>query len=419
MAFPSRLGRQSALRATATTQRLVRSAHWLLLALLLVSSPAYAQSWSAARARPALYQIIAIDRTGELAWPYGLEDVAGDGLAAQLEDEASVDLRTVYADANEERLFLRAYVVSTRAPTVRLNAFFFLDVDGDTRTGGRATGEPFVPQLGADPSEGGYERALAVRGDGTVLGAWGFDQATRAWSALDLTPDALRGEAGVARDPLQLGVLDHGYAQVSAAHALSGLNATCGGRIFVRLRHEEGMRSLSDETRDEVACRAPLDAYGDPNVVRAFRCTSDAQCPNGGRCRDDVCLWAYDCGGDGDCRVGERCTQGRCVPGADVSCTSDAQCDGLVCEAGRCVACAEGGPESCAGGDACSPSGRCVDTRDFVPTGSDRVQGGAFHCAAEPSAGGLFALLPSLAALLWQRRRSAGRAARRDGGARC
>jgi hypothetical protein len=419
MAFPPWLGRHVALRAASSTRRRVRGATHALVwsfALLLSSGPVAAQSWSATRARPALHQIIAIDRTGELSWPYGLEDVAGDGLAAQLEDEASVDLRTVYADATAERLFVRAYVVSARAPTERLTAFFFFDSDGDARTGGKASGEPFLPRLASDPSDGGYERALAVRGDGMALNAWGFDETTRNWNALSLAPDALRGEAGTARDPLQLGVFDHGYVQASALHALTGLNATCGGRIFVRLRHEEGMRSLSDETRDEVACRAPLDAYGDPNVVRAFRCTNDAQCPNGGRCRDDVCLWAYDCSADVDCRGGERCNQGRCVGVVDAGCTSDAACDGLVCEAGRCVACAEGGPESCAGGSACSPNGRCVDTDDFVPTGSDRVQGGAFHCAAEPTAAGAIALLPAGLALLLLRRR---RIAQRRGGPRC
>lgn len=416
MSLPSWLGRNDApcIVPTRRTALLMRAA--LCAWLVCPAGSATAQSWSTALDRPAPHHVIAIDRTGELTWPYGQEDVARDGLATLLDDEANVDLRTVYADATLEQLFVRAYVVSPRAPSGSLTAYFFLDVDGNANSGGAAQSEVFAPKLAADPSDGGYERVFAVRGDGMVVGAWGWVSVAKAWGPLDIT-DALRGEVGSARDPVRLGGLDRGYVQLSVAHAASGLTATCGGRIFVRLRHEEGMRSLSDDSRDDVACRAPLDIYGDPAIVRAYRCRNDSECPFGGRCRDDVCLFAYECSGDGECRAGERCSDARCVRVVDADCTSDAACDGLVCEAGRCVACVESGSASCERGRYCSPNGSCVETDYFVPLGSDRVQGGAFHCAAGSSAPSAAALLPALVALWLQRRRHKGK--RSVGGPRC
>ena len=61
----------------------------LLVALTAASSRAAAQSWSNARPRPALFQIVAIDRTGELGFPYEREDIAGDGLGTFAADEAA------------------------------------------------------------------------------------------------------------------------------------------------------------------------------------------------------------------------------------------------------------------------------------------------------------------------------------------
>jgi hypothetical protein len=48
--------------------------------LLLVSSPALAQSWAGGDTTPDLRELVAVDATGEPGWPYGEEDVAGDGL---------------------------------------------------------------------------------------------------------------------------------------------------------------------------------------------------------------------------------------------------------------------------------------------------------------------------------------------------
>ena len=351
---------------------------------VLAASPVSAQTWSTARTRPALYQIVAIDRSGELGWPYGREDVAGDGLTTFLEDEAASDLRTVYADANTERTWLRAYFAALRAPNANLTLFFFLDVDARDATGGPAQGGPLGAGLAEDPTSGGYERALAVRGDGTALGAWVWDVVANGWMPLQLNAGSVRGEAGLARDPLRILALDHAYVQVDVQHAVSGLDAACGARIFVRARFDGGpARSFGDDVREEVACRAPTDELGDPEIVRSISCRADADCPAGGRCREGACLFAYDCEADRDCRSGERCSATQCVRVVDRTCVVSAECDGLVCEAGRCVACSEGGSAACPGGSYCSPNGSCVDA-DELGDGVGRVQGGAFHCAAGP-----------------------------------
>src|SRR5687767_8607530 len=87
-----------------------------LLSLALPVGRVAAQSWSAPRGRPVLWQISSVDASGEQGWPYGREDVAGDGLDSFESDEAATDLRTVYADADADELWIRAYVAATGAP---------------------------------------------------------------------------------------------------------------------------------------------------------------------------------------------------------------------------------------------------------------------------------------------------------------
>lgn len=380
-----------------------------------MGSSAAAQSWSDARTRPALWQIIAIDRTGELGFPYEREDVAGDGLATFAEDEAATDLRTVYADATPQRSFLRAYLASTTAPDAALHALFFIDADAGPSTGGPAAGAMLEPSLAPDPTRGGYELAAEVRGDGRLSGAWRFDAATRMWVTLPLLPASARAEAGVDRDPLGLGTVQRSYLQLELDAATSGLDATCGGRIFVRTWRSAPPRALADELGDQAACRGPLDALGDPAIIRSFVCSADTECPADGRCRDGVCLFAYECTGDASCRAGERCTANRCVRVVDRPCTLDAECDGLVCEAGRCAACAELGTLACEEGRACAPNGLCVEPSAFEPHGGgrDRVQGGAFHCAASDTAPPALALFYLLGPVLLRRRAVRARASER------
>src|SRR5687767_14554534 len=82
---------------------------------LLGASPARAQTWSAPRDTPTLSELVAVDATGETRWPFGTEDVAGDGAMFGVAEQ-SVDLRDAYATTDDARLWLRAYVPSTSAP---------------------------------------------------------------------------------------------------------------------------------------------------------------------------------------------------------------------------------------------------------------------------------------------------------------
>lgn len=386
----------------------------VICALLMwaTSSTAAAQqsSWSTSRERPALWQIISVDRTGEPLWPYGAEDVAGDGLSAFQPDEAASDVRSVYADATADRLWLRAYLASGATPSALLSTFFFLDTDARTDTGGPAQGQAIDPSLSGDPTAGGYERVFGVRGDGSAIGAFSWDAAQRSWVALTARAGELRTEAGRARDPLLLGAPEHGYVQLDALHALASVSASCGARIFVRTRSAGATpRAFGDDDRTAVACRAQADVYGDPNVLRSASCRADNECPSSGRCRDGVCLWAYECTAASDCPSGQSCSNNQCVLTPGRACSAAAECGGLLCESGACVACSESGTRACGGGLACSPDGRCVDPGRFVPRdgeGIGEVQGGAFSCAAGPRAsGGALGLMLLSASLLWLRRR--------------
>ena len=390
--------------------RALSIAAFLFAALTGRAGTADAQTWASARSGPVLWQITSLDRTGELAWPYGAEDIAGDGLATFAADEAGADVRTVYAAADGARLWLRAYVAATTAPTPSMVAFFFIDTDGRADTGGAATGAPLEATLSGDPTAGGYERVLGVRGDGSGLGAWDWSAQQRAWLPLSPTPTGLRAEAGRARDPLALGAQEHGYVQVDVEHALSGLDASCGGSIFVRTRNlAPAPRAFGDDDR-AAACRVPADLYGDPVILRSFVCHADAECPVNGRCRDGVCLFAYDCATAADCLAGSRCVDARCVRSLDRSCTTAAECSGLLCENGACVACTDVGQRTCAAGLACSPNGSCVDPTVFVPGpgGAEigKVRGGAFSCSASSDAGSSWVagLTVFLSCMLFRRR---------------
>jgi hypothetical protein len=390
---------------------LLTTALLTLAAFALVPS-ASAQTWSSPRGRPALWQIVAIDRTGEPGFPYGREDIAGDGLTTFDAGEAGTDLRSVYADGTAERLWLRSYVALEGGPPNTARFFFFIDSDARPDTGGPARGEVLEPALRKDPTDGGYERVVVVRGDATMLGVWEWSAPANAWLALAVAEDAVRVEFGRARDPLAIGAVERGYVQVSVAADVARLDASCVGHFFVRTWNA-GMRptAFGDDVREEAACRPAADALGDPVVLRSYTCEADAQCPASGRCREGVCLFAYDCTANEDCRNGERCTANQCVRIVDRTCSSAAECDGLACEATQCVACSESGTRACAAGLQCSPNGACVAANDFEPTGGaqiDNIQGGAFHCTAGRRADGAggWALLSVMLGLLGRRMRT-------------
>jgi len=120
------------------------------LSLVLSASSAEAQSWADGREHPALFQIVAIDRTGESDFPYGREDVAGDGLGTFNAAEAGADLRTMYASAGPMQLWLRAYLAGNDAPRPSLRAFFFIDTDARASSGGPGQGMELDEQLADD-----------------------------------------------------------------------------------------------------------------------------------------------------------------------------------------------------------------------------------------------------------------------------
>jgi hypothetical protein len=358
-----------------------------LLCGLLPAMPVMAQTWSAARMRPPLWQIDSVDASGEMAWPYGSEDIAGDGLGAFEDDEASADLRSVYADADRQRLWLRAYVSGEAEPTDQLIAFFFLDADDRDDTGGAAFGTPLSREWTSDPSAGGYEHAVGVRGDGTLIGAYSWSN--DSWTPVAMAQADVDIEVGRDRDPLRIGALDHGYVQVALAHSRFGFDADCDGNVFVRLWNDgTGKRSFGDDDDAEAACRAPTDPNGDPNVLRAGGCTEDDQCPGDGKCQGGACVIVYECSNAADCRTGERCSSGACSGGG---------------------ASGAGAGRGGAGGAGRSGGGSGAGASGSAGAAGGGVRGGAFSCrAAPPGRGGtwpLASLLLAAAALCAARRR--------------
>jgi OOP family OmpA-OmpF porin len=384
---------------------------------LLHAAAVHAQTWSASRTQPVLRQIASVDATGDVGWPYGREDVAGDGAALEA-DEAAVDVRTVYADADVERVWLRVYVAAQSAPPEDVVVFFFVDADDRDDTGGPAFGAELSPLWSTDPSDGGYERAIGVRiapsGMPEVLGVFGWSAGPGRWTDVGVLGDQLRVEAGVDEDPIRIGARDRGYVQVDAVHALTELTASCAGNLFVRTFHDAAPRSFGDDDEPLFACRPALDARGDPEVLEV-ECTVDDECPNDGVCRAGGCLFAYPCDGDDDCAADERCEANACVRVVDEPCVDASDCDGLVCADGECTACRDSGAAACPSGQWCSPNGECVDEDDVGPAPGnpgDQVRGGAFHCALsrghDEGLASLALWLAPLALLLRSRRRRRG-----------
>jgi hypothetical protein len=95
-----------------------------LAMMVLATTTASAQTW-AAGTTPRLRQLIAIDRTGEAGWLYGAEDLAGDGVTFDPQEQ-SVDLRTVYAATGAERFWIRAYVSSKGRPADTVSLYVFI-----------------------------------------------------------------------------------------------------------------------------------------------------------------------------------------------------------------------------------------------------------------------------------------------------
>jgi hypothetical protein len=379
--------------------------------VLCFASSARAQTWSLDRQRPSLFEIIAVDASGDSGWPYGVEDLAGDGIDTHNADEAAVDVRSVYADARAGKLWLRAYAASKVKPTASTLAFFFIDSDANASTGGPARFyENIALDFGMDPTPGGYERAIGVRGDGTLLGVFFWDVATAQWMEHTERPPLAAAEAGVTRDPLRLFGDDHAYWQVALLLEPTGLDASCGVNIFVRTADvTQGTRVLGD---DVVAapCHASLNRYGDPELLHTERCGEDAVCPAQGKCREATCVFGYECSSDAACPSGDHCVSNVCVRALDKKCSANTDCDGLVCgTAGKCVACSNTGAQACSSERVCSPNGSCL-----LPSGGGanddaepKVRGGAFTCSSSPAAiGGSWIMLALLAWVALRTRRN-------------
>ena len=389
------------------TKRLVLAA--LGAGLVVFPESAIAQTWAGARQGPSLRELFAIDRTGESGWLYGQEDLAGDGLQNFRQQEQSIDARTAYAASDENAFFFRVYVSDTAAPGGTVAAYVFIDSDQNRATGGTAAATAIDARFTADSSGGGYDFALGVRGNQSVIGLWQWQQAQSTWSPLQGPANRTAAEAGTFLDPIRINGDVHGYLQGRVVLAEVNLTPACLANLLVRTTNDTAALGAGDLEVGQVGRCAPADANGNrvPDVAEPpSGCSSDAQCPNGGVCVGGRCILAPACMSDADCNATERCDNGRCVARpTNTPCSSNAQCGGLVCSNGLCGPCAAG---QCGEGLVCGPDGRCIDaTGGTGPTlaPGEEVRGGACACST-PGASGLSSLLGLCLPLLLAARRS-------------
>jgi len=372
----------------------------LVLALATLGSTASAQTWSERRQRPALFEIVQVDETGEAAWPFGSEDLANDGAATLMADEAAVDLRSVYADARDGKLWLRAYVAATSAPSMTIAvAFFFIDTDASAATGGRPDVSDLWMQAELPTDVRGFERAVGIRGDGSLIGVYAWNQAANQWTQQPERPVLAEVETGLARDPLRLAGDDHGYLQVELDLPAFELDEACDGTIFVRtLNQGMGLRRFYDYALP-ADCRVRLDADGRPEFLVDVRCDDDSVCAARGSCESDRCVFDYECTQASECREGQRCTGGVCV-GTAAGSGGRSGSGGTGGGAGARGAAGAGGSRGSAGEDDGAIEG-------------EQVRGGALTCSAPPRSGssGAGAAVAGVlfAAILLRARRRGGR----------
>jgi hypothetical protein len=373
-----------------------------LTALFTSAASAQAQTWSQNRERPSLFEIVAIDETAQSLWPFGQEDLAKDGVATYAVDEKAVDLRSLYADTRTDGLWVRAYVESDVEPMMSAVVFFFIDNDANAKTGAKAEGDMLFDGWSTDPSPGGYELAVGMRGDGTLIGVFQWDDAKDVWALQPDKPVLVTLETGKARDPLRLSGDDHGYFQIKLDRRVLKLADGCTGPLFVRTWNDAMAARAFGDSSDVTLCTPRLNAYGDVEILGTDECDSDSSCPARGKCREHVCVIEYECTQDSECRDGEDCMGSVCVRVVDKTCDSAGDCDGLVCANDRCTACAASGARACASGYLCTPNGTCIRPGETGTagrggsggrSGSDdghsgeggaagaRVRGGAFTCA--------------------------------------
>lgn len=392
------------------------------LAVVLGPTSSAAQTWTGGRKTPVLDEIVAVDKTGEPRWPFGSEDVAGDGERFE-RPERSIDFRTAYAVADAGRLWVRAYVSETASISDAVALYVFIDADRNRGTGGTARAPEIDPNFTNDDSPGGYEYVLGVKGDGTLVGVWAF-RASGGYERITVPEAQIATEAGTDVDPLLINEAVRGYAQGAIDLQVVGVSTACAANLYFRSVSNTAELGPGDLDIGIAAPCVPHDADSDrvPDViVPPSGCRWDADCAGRGVCVDGDCVLPVSCVEDTDCYPDEECSPDwRCVPVPSGSCTTNAQCGDLVCVGGQCGPCTLGGTE-CGPDARCAPTGVCVAGAASGGTGSsgaggpaepsllpgDRVQGGACACAAGPApyGGGALSLLAAGGlALRWRRR---------------
>jgi hypothetical protein len=392
-----------------------------ILAALTIPTSALGATWARGRTTPSLRQVVAVDKTGETRWIYGQEDVAGDGLASFTPREQSIDIRTAYATTDPTTFWVRAYVSEENAAGSDMIVFAFIDADANPLTGGKASAPEIHPLLTTDPSAGGYEYVIGIRGNGTIEGLWEWRAGQTQYVVIPPGQGSRGAEAGRDLDPIRIGRRQHGYVQATVDLATIGLAPACGANLFFRSVNTAQGLGNGDLDVGQLGPCIPVDHNGDhvPDVIDPpAGCAHDDECPEDGVCQDGRCIVAAPCETSADCRADEQCTpDGRCVPQGGAPCTSNDQCNGLVCVNGTCGACTPGGTE-CGAEHRCAPDGRCVNggggDGDITIPADGRIVGGAFNCSTHGGTGGTELTLGALLAVgvggAISRRRRAGKA---------
>lgn len=395
-------------------------------AFALTAAAGQAQTWIGKRTTPALTEIVAVDATGEAGWIFGREDLAGDGIDTFKQPEQASDVRTAYATTDAARFWARVYVSDPSAVGGDVAVYIFIDSDADAMTGGPAAAPEIEAEFTTDPSAGGYEHALGIRGDGTIVNIWGWKAGQDVWEPLNPQPAEALAEAGKDTDPIVINGLSHGYLQGAVDLGLVGLTQACAANLFVRSANQAAA-GAGDFDAGKIAPCVPADANGDdiPDlIVPVEGCTADSQCPAGGICVSGKCIVGIPCTSDADCKSTDECNPaGNCVARPGPKCDGNADCGDLVCLDGSCNPCSLGGDE-CDAGQRCAPTGLCVvddgssGSAGGVPLApGERVQGGAFACSASPlrgHAGPAAAVLFSAGLAVARRRRRQRRGSTTD-----